>query len=123
MVGGQHAGVAMFSEHPSWIEVVQDGSKRKLNFGMANSSAKGELLSTVILQLRVSVRNEIATYSYSTDLGLSFHALGPPQPQAFGWWKGIRPAIFTYSTLSQRSSNGVIDVDGCITVLCDGLIA
>jgi beta-xylosidase len=111
MVGGQHAGLAMFSEHPSWIEVVQNGSQRELKFGAKSGSEQGGLLNTNMLQLRVSVRHEIATYSYSTDSGLSFRTLGTPQQQAFGWWKGIRPAIFTYNTAARTISAGLFDID------------
>jgi beta-xylosidase len=111
MADGQHAGLAMFSNKPSWIGVIQSGGVRRLTFGSSQTETPGPALTGNQLQLRIQVQDEMATCAYSLDDGSSFHNLGQPEPIYFSWWKGARPAIFTFNTQSTSEDAGHIDID------------
>ena len=38
------------------------------------------------------------SYEFSLDDGKSFTRLGPPAKLRFSWWKGARPALFSFNT-------------------------
>jgi hypothetical protein len=45
----------------------------------------------------MTVADEAVSYAYSTDEGASFTALGPTSKLRFSWWKGARPALFSFT--------------------------
>ncbi len=55
------------------------------------------------------VDNELAEFSYSFDDGKTFQPFGTRAKLLFSWWKGARPALFTYT--SSESSGGIADFD------------
>jgi beta-xylosidase len=109
MKNGVHTGLAMFEKSASGLEVVQTGSERQLRFFHLPGSATGPMLSQPILQLRVHVEGDQASYFYSLDDGQSFRPLGETTSIRFSWWKGSRPSLFAYTT--QAADPGSIDVD------------
>jgi hypothetical protein len=97
----------MFEKSPSGLEVVQSGGVRQLAFFHGRERVTGPDLTRNLVQLRVCVRGDQANYSYSLDDGRAFHLLGSATPLHFSWWKGSRPSLFAYTTLS--SDPGVVD--------------
>jgi len=110
MRSGQRAGLVMFGIHPSWIGVAQTNRSRQIVFGdKEGESTIGELTSDMI-QLRMHVEDQHASFSYSVDGGGSFLPVQPAELFAFSWWKASRPALFTFNTQS-KDPFGSIDVD------------
>lgn len=109
MRDGQKAGLAMFGKRPSWIGLTQQSGKRLLTFSYAGEDTHGEVISAESLLLRVDVDDELARYSYSVDEGRTFKPFGTRARLLFSWWKGARPALFTFNT--NESGGGVVDFD------------
>jgi beta-xylosidase len=127
MKTGVHAGLAMFEQSASGLEIVQSGDSgdaRRLDFfhltdhvsaghvstdHVSTEHTAGPALTQAVIQLRVRVRGDQAVYFYSLDDGKTFHQLGAATPIRFSWWKGSRPSVFAYTTLN--SNPGAIDFD------------
>lgn len=109
MKSGTHTGLAMFEKSASGLEIIQSGSERKLSYFHLQDETPGPVLARKILQLRVRVEGDVATYFYSLDDGHSFQQLGPATKISFSWWKGSRPSIFAYT--NESSHAGAVDVD------------
>lgn len=109
MKSGVHAGLAMFEKAASGLEVVQSRDQRHLDYFHLTTHAVGPELKLSVLQLRVAVNGDQASYSFSLDGGRSFQPLGPVTPIHFSWWKGSRPALFAYTT--QATDPGAVDFD------------
>jgi beta-xylosidase len=122
MAEGQRAGLSLFGVRPSWIGVALVSGKRVVTF--ANEGGEGPQLlrpesstlrqppfvaaATVDLRAEVDA-DQIVRYSYSLDGGKSFRPYGQPEWLArFSWWKGSRPALFTFT---RGQGRGWIDVD------------
>lgn len=106
MVDGQRAGLAMFGQQPSWIGVIRENGRTSVAFSSAGVESSGPALKARKVDLRVEVTPEqTARYFFSMDEGRTFQSLGHPAPLQFSWWKGARPALFTYG------NGGWIDVD------------
>jgi hypothetical protein len=110
MNDGQRAGLAMFGKRPSWIGVTQRDGRRHLTFAYAGAESFGDPVTAESIVLRVRVEDEQATYSYSLDEGKTFRPFGTPAKLMFSWWKGARPALFTFDT-SSDSTGGRVDYD------------
>jgi len=110
MADGQRAGVAMFGQGVSWIGVVQSDGVRRIAHSVSGAETLGPVVSAPNVQLRLSVAAGKAGYAYSLDEGGSFHEFGEPAPFRFSWWKGARPALFTYGDAA-RPAAGAVDVD------------
>jgi beta-xylosidase len=112
MVDGQKAGLSMFGQSPSWIGVVREGGKRRLVMSAAGVQTAGPEISAPRVQLRLTVNADMtASYAYSLDDGRTFTALGRPAPFRFSWWKGSRPAVFTFHDPVRAGEGGPVDVD------------
>ncbi len=109
MQSGTRAGLAMFEEDPSGVEIAQSGKERWLSYFHAQEDVPGPALTRAIVQLRVRIDGDEARYSYSVDDGQTFHALGTVTRIRFSWWKGSRPALFAYTTAVGGS--GAVDID------------
>ena len=107
---GQRAGLSMFGVGPSWIGAVRDGGTNWLTLSAAGKDRRDIALKQPVIELRVAVSgDQKARYAYSLDGGRSFIPLGEAIPLSpFSWWKGSRPALFTYNT---KAAAGWIDVD------------
>ena len=112
MTDGDRTGLSAFERDLTAIGVAQKGGVRSLYVKAATVEAAGPALDVAakgIMQLRVTIRRDTAQYAYSLDDGASFHDLGGPVTLHFSWWKGARPALFAYNTISD--SKGSIDFD------------
>jgi beta-xylosidase len=109
MKAGAHAGLAMFEQFASGLEIVQSDGVRRLSFFHSQEHVAGPALTQTAIQLRVRVDGDLARYFYSLDDGKSFRPLGAGTPIRFSWWKGSRPALFAYTTLG--SDPGAVDFD------------
>ena len=115
---GVHAGVAMFDNSATGLEIKQDGRERRLNFFHLQDHTAGPVFSQAVVELRVHVEGDRASYSYSLDDGKTFHELGTDTEIRFSWWKGSRPALFAYTTQAANPSSesggvdtGAVDFD------------
>jgi hypothetical protein len=109
MRDGQKAGLAMFGKRPSWIGLTQQSGRRHLTFSYAGTDTPGDAITADSLLLRVNVDDELASYSYSTDEGKTFKPFGTRAKLMFSWWKGARPALFTFT--SNQAGGGSADFD------------
>ncbi len=111
MANGQQAGLAMFSDRPSGVRITDTADKRNLIFFSCDGNVTGPALTRNLIQLRVHIDHEMATYFYSLDDGRTFQQLGPPTRIYFSWWKAARLALFSFNTISETRNPGAIDVD------------
>lgn len=109
MKPGVHAGLAMFEQDASGLEIAQDGAGRRLSYFHLRDQVPGPLLTAGIVQLRVIVHDTTAAYSYSLDDGRAFEPLGLATQIRSSWWKGPRPALFAYTTAG--TDPGFVDFD------------
>jgi len=109
MRSGVHAGLAVFEKDASGLEVVQQGMRRELAYFHLPGRTQGLGLSRPILQLRVRVQDDCASYFYSEDDGLNFLPVGSRTPIHSSWWKGPRPSLFAYTT--GETEPGAVDFD------------
>lgn len=108
---GQRAGLGMLQAQPSWIGVTGIDGQRYLTFASAGVETQGPLLSGDSVLLRMHVEAETASYSYSLDHGRSFTSFGAQSTMRFTWWKGARPALFSYALGEASSALGYADFD------------
>ncbi|MGN6121974.1 MAG: glycoside hydrolase family 43 protein [Sphingomonas oligoaromativorans] len=110
MTDGQRAGLAMFQARPSWIGAVREHGVTRLAYAQAGEERLGPVLTARTVEFRVTVgTDQVAHYAYSIDGGHRFTPFGEPSPLRFAWWKGARPALFTYTTAA--TAGGAIDID------------
>lgn len=114
MADGQRGGLSLFGIRPSWVGVVQSEGRRHVTFADGGAEQRGPALTSHTLQLRAQVDAEaLVRYSYSLDEGRSFVPIGKAVAlQPSSWWKGSRPALFTYQTQDTSGARpGRLDVD------------
>jgi hypothetical protein len=100
----------MLQVQPSWIGVVQTAGVRRLTWSSAGAQLSGPVIDGPCLELRLVVSaNETVFYEYSLDGGKNFIRLGEPAKLRFSWWKGARPALFSYTTAGKPA--GFVDFD------------
>jgi beta-xylosidase len=110
MTDAEKTGLAMFQLQPAWIGVVQQGDERFVTYSSAGIETRGPKLTQSIVRLRINIDDGVAEFSYSNDQGASFATLGKAKLR-FSWWKGSRPALFTYNASGRTENLGMIDVD------------
>lgn len=110
MTDGQRAGLAMFGQGISWIGLVQRNGARHMVYSAMGAETVGPAVTGKAVTLRVAVAEQMARYSYSLDGGKTFVDFGGPAPLRFSWWKGARPALFTYGDPAS-AKQGVADFD------------
>ncbi|KAB7644170.1 family 43 glycosylhydrolase [Polymorphobacter fuscus] len=110
MADGQRAGLALFGVRPSWIGLVRENGQTRVTLGIEGAETPGPVLAGTSIDLRAEVgSDQTVQYAYSTDGGASFQRLGDPIALAkFSWWKGARPALFSFT---RGTAGGSIDVD------------
>ena len=110
---GQRAGLAMFGVQPSWIGVVRENGSTNVAFSLAGVESSGPRVPARTIDLRVEVTTgQTARFLYSLDRGRTFLPFGYAAPLRFSWWKGARPALFSYrKPVSRTGSDGWVDVD------------
>ena len=109
MRDGQRAGLSLFGVRPSWIGLVRTGTTTRITLADAGVETPGPVLAGRRIDLRADVTpDQHVAYSYSLD-GRQFRRLGTPIALArFSWWKGSRPALFTFT---RGTASGTIDID------------
>lgn len=108
MTDGQRAGLALFGVRPIWIGVVRDGVQSHVILSSAGVETMGPAVKGGTIELRAEVsKDRSVVMSYSLD-GKTFVPMGGANLWRFSWWKGSRPALFTYTT---GSDGGFVDVD------------
>jgi len=110
MRDGQRAGLAVLQVQPNWIGVVQTAGKRHITWSSAGAQLMGPAVEGKSLQFRMSIADEAVSYAYSLDEGASFTALGVASKLRFSWWKGARPALFSFNTSADMAA-GYADFD------------
>jgi beta-xylosidase len=110
MKDGDRTGISIFDKSLSYIGVVQDGAKRTLVFSENKMETAGPEVHAKTVELRARVLGEIATYFYSLDGSHSFQPLGEAVKLESSWWKGARPALFSFNT-NPGNNPGYVDFD------------
>ncbi|MES1192399.1 MAG: glycoside hydrolase 43 family protein [Steroidobacter sp.] len=110
MSNGQHAGLGMLQIQPNWIGIVKSEAGTSIVTSSAGVESKGITITQSVIQLRMNVHDEKVSYSYSIDDGKTFIAMGEWYEMHFSWWKGARPALFSYS-IDASSVSGHADFD------------
>ncbi|RZJ07398.1 MAG: glycosyl hydrolase 43 family protein [Rubrivivax sp.] len=94
----QRAGLSLFGVHVPWIGVVREAGATYLTYANAGVETRGPRIEgkSVILRAEVS-EEQTVEFSFALDDNAAFQRFGPVTPLArFSWWKGSRPALFTY---------------------------
>jgi beta-xylosidase len=109
MQDGQRAGLTLFGVRPAWIGVVRDGTQNRMTLSVEGVETAGPVVTGNVIQLRAEVsEGQSVRYSYSFD-GKRFVRLGDPAWLArFSWWKGARPALFSFN---RKGAGGSVDID------------
>ncbi|MBB3912411.1 glycoside hydrolase family 43 protein [Sphingomonas desiccabilis] len=109
MADGQRAGLTLFGVRPSWIGAVRERGETHLTLAREGEEQAGPRLTADTIELRAEVgSDQTVRYSYRLGTG-GFTPFGDAIPLArFSWWKGSRPALFTFN---KRGPSGHIDVD------------
>jgi beta-xylosidase len=109
MTEGQRAGLSLFGVRPSWIGVVRQAGATHVVLATEGDETSGPIVTAHSIDLRALVtRDQRVAYSYSLD-GRHFVRMGTPIPLArFSWWKGSRPALFTFT---RSATGGPVDWD------------
>jgi beta-xylosidase len=110
MADGERAGLTLFGVKPSWIGVVRAHGMTRVTVSAEGDETQGASLPDGAIELRASVgADQQVRYAYRLNGGRDFLPLGAPIPlSSFSWWKGSRPALFTYN---KDAVAGWIDVD------------
>ena len=110
MRDGQRAGLSLFGVRPAWIGVVREGGHARVMLSIEGEETPGPELAGPVLDLRARVSpDQTVRYAYSLDGGASFQPFGDAIPLSrFSWWKGSRPALFSFT---RGSPGGWVDVD------------
>lgn len=107
---GQRAGLSLFGVRPAWIGAVREGDRTRVTLSIEGEETPGQELTNDVVDFRATVSSDQKVrYSYSLDGGASFQSLGETIPLAtFSWWKGSRPALFSFT---RGTPGGWVDVD------------
>jgi beta-xylosidase len=109
MRDGQRAGLSLFGVGPSWIGLARDGGRLRVTLAVKGVETAGPAIDGRVIDLRAEVGPEqTVRYSYSLD-GTSFRPIGDAIALArFSWWKGSRPALFSFT---RGTPGGSVDID------------
>jgi beta-xylosidase len=109
MRDGQRAGLSLFGVGPSWIGVARDGGRLRVTLAVKGVETAGPTIDGRVIDLRADIGPEqTVRYSYSLD-GKSFRPMGEAIALArFSWWKGSRPALFSFT---RGAPGGSVDID------------
>jgi beta-xylosidase len=110
LVEGQRAGLAMFGAGIGAIGVIRKNGETRIVFSLRGVDTLGPTAPGGAVDLRVAVADQAAHYSYSRDGGKTFVDMGGGILPRFSWWKGARPALFSYGDPGE-AKQGVADFD------------
>lgn len=102
----QRAGLSLFGVRAPWIGVVRERGVTYLTYANGGRETRGPAIAGTSVMLRARVfESQVVQFSYAlgdsggeTGKGAGGYLdFGPATPLArFSWWKGSRPALFTY---------------------------
>jgi beta-xylosidase len=109
MADGQRAGLSLFGVKPVWIGVVREGGVSRITYASAGIETTGPVLTGTTVDLSADVLpDQTSRFAYSLD-GKAFTSFGEQVPLSkFSWWKGSRPALFTFN---KSAASGSVDID------------
>jgi beta-xylosidase len=109
MRDGQRAGLSLFGVGPSWIGLVREAGRLRVTLANKGAETAGPAVEAHMVDLRAEVGPEqTVRYSYSIAGG-PFRLMGDAIPLArFSWWKGSRPALFSFT---RDAPGGSVDID------------
>lgn len=109
MADGQRAGLSLFGVRPAWIGAVREAGQTRITLSREGEETAGAPLAGATLYLHAEVNaDQTVRYSWRSAPGDPWTALGGAIPLArFSWWKGSRPALFTFT----RGASGPVDFD------------
>jgi hypothetical protein len=110
MTDTQRAGLSLFGVKVPWVGVVREEGANYLTYSNAGEETRIAKIDAGAVVLRAVVKeDQTVQFSYALNEKGPFTKVGPITPLAkFSWWKGSRPAVFTYA---KQGAGGYIDVD------------
>jgi beta-xylosidase len=98
MTEGQRAGLSLFGVKVPWIGITREAGTNYLTYSNAGEETRGARIAGDSIILRASVRKDQSVqFSYALGEKGGFTDFGPvTQLARFSWWKGSRPAVFTF---------------------------
>ena len=109
MAEGQRAGLSLFGARPSWIGVVREQGVAHVTLADAGRESAQTTLTGALVELRAEVtEDQTVRYSWRSPRG-TWQVVGAPIALAkFSWWKGSRPALFSFNP---SGAGGIADFD------------
>ncbi|MFS2026885.1 glycoside hydrolase 43 family protein [Massilia sp. CT11-137] len=94
----QRAGLVLFGVGVPWVGVVHEDGKDYVTVANGGVETRVGKVDGKAIVLRAAVaEDQTVRFSYARDESDEFHAAGTPVKLApFSWWKGSRPAVFTW---------------------------
>ncbi|MTV38964.1 glycoside hydrolase family 43 protein [Duganella radicis] len=110
MADTQRAGLSLFGVKVPWVGVVREAGVNYVTYSNAGEETRIGKIGTGAVVLRAQVKeDQTVQFSYALNEKGPYTNVGPvTQLAKFSWWKGSRPAVFTYVKGDQA---GYIDVD------------
>jgi len=120
---GQRAGLALFGVKVPWIGVVRGGKADYLTVANAGEETRVTRIEDKAILLRATVgADQSVQFAWAADGSAQFRDAGPAIALArFSWWKGSRPALFTYiksdtdaartAEANHRIARNYVDID------------
>lgn len=130
---GDHAGLACMGKVSHQVGVRKEGGRLCLYVGEDEATASDKFRkatsnelratsdelqaaqnsslitkSTIYLRLHLDGLRNVYSFAYSTT-GKKFTPVGEPFPMQFGHWKGVRPALFCYTTGAVGGGKALFD--------------
>jgi beta-xylosidase len=94
----QRAGLVLFGVGVPWVGVVHEGGQDYVTVANGGAETRVAKVDGKAIVLRAAVaEDQTVRFSYAQDGTDDFHDAGAPVRLApFSWWKGSRPAVFTW---------------------------
>ncbi|MYM69325.1 family 43 glycosylhydrolase [Pseudoduganella sp. FT55W] len=106
----QRAGLSLFGVKVPWAGIVREEGVNYLTYSNAGEETRIAKIDASAVILRAVVKeDQTVQFSYALNEKGPYTNVGPvTQLAKFSWWKGSRPAVFTYV---KGDKAGYIDVD------------
>ena len=98
MTEHQRAGLTLFGVKVPWIGVTRETGVNYVIYSNSGEETRGPEVQGNAIILRAEVKeDQTVQFSYALNERAAFRDFGPViQLARFSWWKGSRPALFTY---------------------------
>jgi beta-xylosidase len=109
MADGQRAGLSLFGVRPAWIGVVREDGQNRIVLSVEGVETPGPELREAGIELAAHVSPDQRVSYFWREPGGDWQALGGAIPLSqFSWWKGSRPALFSFT---RGAPGGFVDFD------------